>query len=191
MPVKRRTVRNKLLSFRTYLKLVVETFFHPNNFVKKTPGFYRYKKSLLYFLINLVLGLVLYAIIKIQYSGNSEIFIRSKIIFPIFSEVIFYTPFIAAAFLLFVSFLHFVAKLSGGQATLLKTIRSSCLLSAPLIFIWIPYIQIPAIMLQIYLLIQGFGIVHLYSKKIAALNILMPTLSLYLFLLRFRLITFP
>ncbi|EKD90681.1 MAG: hypothetical protein ACD_30C00110G0020 [uncultured bacterium] len=176
-------------SFKTYLIFIILSFFHPNKFSKKAAKLSKNKRSfsanklgILYFFINIQFGLLLFGLIKVYASKNSDIFSPSLVFFPTMSEIIFITPLIGFGFISFIIFLHLIAKFVGGVGSLKSTLLSSAWMSAPLIFIWVPYIQAAAIILQIYLLIEGFGLIHHYPKKIAFANILMPLSGIYFIL---------
>lgn len=169
-------------NFKTCLDFILLSFFHPNKFSKRVTKLSRNKKGILYFFINLQIGLLLFGLIKVFASKNSDIFTPSLVFFPTMSEVIFLTPIIGFGFLGFIIFLHFIARFAGGVGSLKSTLLTSAWMSAPLIFVWVPYIQAAAIVLQIYLLIEGFGLIHLYPKKIAFVNILMPLSGIYFIL---------
>ena len=153
------------LNFKTYLFFLLLSFFHPNKFIKAILKNSKSKKGILFFIINLQIGIIIFGLIKVYLAKNSDIFSPSLVFFPTMSEAIFITPIIGFGFLTFILFLYFLAKFIGGVGSLRITFLSSAWTSAPLVFIWIPYLQIPAITLQIYLLIKVFLKIHLYPKK--------------------------
>lgn len=172
---------------KTYLKFILLSFFHPNKFVKivkklSKSRLSKSKKGYIYFFINLQLGLLIFGLIKVYLSKNSTIFSPPLVFFPTLSETLFLTPFIGLGFLCFLLILYLIAKLIGGVGSLKTTFVASSWLSAPLIFIWVPYLQVVAIIVQVYLLIEGFFQIHLYSKRVALVNILMPILGIYFFI---------
>lgn len=172
------------LNFTNYLQLVKFSILKPNLYVSLIPQDLSFLNVVVFFLTNIIIGLILQLIKEFFINRNSSL------VFFVISQIIFLIPFFIVGYLIFCFLYHLLAKLLGGRGSFKSSLIALSYSSIPIIFFWIPIINLAAISLSIFLAILSFQKFHQLSKLKSAILVLLPIFILLLITLIFGLIGF-
>lgn len=164
-------------SLGSYLKALYISILHPIYYSQIISQYKNTRNSLVFFIFNISLGLMIYIIKKVILAHNFSL------IFPSISETLFWIPVSCIFLLILVLFLHLMAKIAGGRGKLSDSLAAACFSSLPLIFLGIPIISTFSWFWAVVLLILSFRRVHHYRPSKAVLNIALPFLLMLLLLI--------
>jgi len=78
--------------------------------------------------------------------------------------------------------IHVFAKIVGGEGNYTATYKAYAYSLSTLIFMWIPFVNIIFVFLEIYIIIVGLSKLHGISKKRALLALILPVIIILLIL---------
>ena len=165
-----------------YLKFIWMSFRKPFKYVEIISTQRDFKKALFFGLGNICLGLLLEILLKVILTNYWVLF------FPFVSEIFFPVFLLLFFLLLFGVFLYVLAKILKGKGNFKSSMSATFFSTTPLLFGFLPILQIIAILYWIFLLIISFLKIHQYSKTYAVLNIIIPVSVIILILFALGLI---
>lgn len=97
--------------------------------------------------------------------------------------MVFMLPAILALLVLFSFMLYILAVFSGGKGGFTNSLSAVCFSSIPIIFIFIPILNLVAFLYWTCLLVLIFREVHKYKIRSAVINIVFPFLVVFMFMI--------
>lgn len=181
-------VKKKLksyLSFKRYFSLLKSSFLHPSEITNSLEKFQKIEEVLIFFGINIVLGLFLRILLDISKYQKIN-FLFSGIVESLLSLPIFYLGLFILTFFLFL-----IAKILQGKGGFISCLKAVCLSSAPIILYGIPLTLPLIVVFVVRLLILNFRKIHNYSLAKVIFNVVFPFLMFMLISLSLGLFTLP
>ena len=169
------------------LNRIVQILKEPKKFFKSLSKEKGAKEAFKYLAVLVAINLILTFIVSFYYIPQEDMSILTSgfgsflLVVLIFLIVLWYSMVLAFSFL-FAGILHLWVKLFGGRSVYSKTYQLFVYSSVPsLLFNWVPYLGIFAVMYGLYLLIVGTPILNKsISKKKAVLMYVIPIVILFL-----------
>lgn len=155
-----------------FIKFIFISFRRPFKYAQVITTEKDLKKALFFALGNICLGLFLEILLKVILTNRWELF------FPLVSEIFFPVLLILFFLVFFGVFLHILAKILKGKGNIKRSLIAILFSTSPLLFGFLPILQIIAFLYWIFLLIISFLKIHQYTKTRAVLNIIIPICGL-------------
>lgn len=165
---------DKGLSVNSFWQLLKYSLLRPHYYSQKVNLQISPKITLTIFLIYTSAGYFLGTLFQQILDFNHPQFFYSL------SQAIFIIPFSLIFLFGFTGVLHLLAKLAKGQASFTTSLNGVIYSATPLIFFNLPYLNIIACIISLFLLIKIFKRAHQYSILVSMFNILFPVLILIL-----------
>lgn len=164
-----------------FLNLHKQALLHPLEFSKKAAKRKRLLPNLSFFLVNLFIPTLIFSTVRLFPFQT-----HSSTIFISFEAVLRYTVWIGLT-LLIISGVNILVKILQGQTNLKLTANSIFLLSSPIIFLGVRFLQPLAFLYMIFLFLLGFKNYFKFSYTQSFFVIFIPVslLLLVLYILEF------
>lgn len=168
----------------SFLDLHTQAFLHPKEFSKKTARRKKIFPNLSFFLTNLLLATLIFSIVRFFPFQT-----HSSTIFILFEAVLRYLIWMSLS-LIIILIVNLLAKTLQGQTNLKITANAIFLMSAPIIFLGIRFLQPLAFLYMGFLFLLGFKNYFKFSYMQAFFVTFIPLSLLLLILYMLEFISF-
>lgn len=184
--------KSKFLKVRAKVKDIVlgflllhkQAFLHPLEFSKKASKKKKNVSNLSFFLVNLFIATLIFSVVRLFPFQN-----HFSVAFISFESILRYTVWLCIVLLL-ILVINVLAKTLQGQTNLKMTANSIFLLSVPVVFLGVRFLQPFAFFYLCALFILGFKHAFKFSYTQAAFVTLIPAISFVVMLWLLEFVSF-
>lgn len=161
-------------NFYSYFRSLFLAFLYPNKYSKLISGSSNLNTALIFFITNLSLSIILLIAYKYYFLQNVTVF------FQTISEMVLVLPFLILLMFILTLILYIGAVFLGGKGGFTDSLKVVSFSSAPVIFLFIPYLNLVGLVFWVYLLTMSFHQIHKYKLQTAVVNIVFPFIVLFI-----------